>query len=774
MTVPHYTPQQPRRLLTDDDLPFAAAAGLPAPDVAPQEMFPPHADPSFCLYGILASTSREFFLIDVRSFHFITASASALENLDISLAELRALRVCDVFSDVSHEFLAGRLTVHSRQPATVVELISQQVMINHLDISLKLVYVKEGGKELLIAIRGGDHEALVNTEHIHRIVSAIPSVVFKITLAHDNQISFNFLSEGCEALLGVSCGTFLMRPDKFIELIRPEERLSFIRSMKRSARKQTPWSWEGGLRTANGIKLLHLRAAIGHDDQGDVSWHGVITDVSVDKNETQQLNRIISRYKAIVSSIPSLVFEATLNDDDKLEFSYLNEGCQSLLEIAPDALIQDASRLLEMILPDDRASFLRSMRQSAATMEVWNWEGGLWMEKWQDVKSVNLRATASRNLRGRIQWGGVITNITQSKNERMALDEITNRFKAIVSNIPSLVFQCFLTGEDRLAFNYLSDGCQALLGISADTLFTQPERLLDIILPEDRASFLRTMRQSAQHLTVWNWEGGLWIEQWQDVKLVNLRASAMVNAQGQVQWGGVITNITQSKKEKLEIERSHQQLEELSAHMALVKEQERLRIAREIHDNLGGNLTTIKIGLSSLIRQLETLQPELAGKVRQLENLVDHTFDDTHRITADLRPNVLELGIVTALEWQARQFEERIGIPFTFRCGEDQIELDMDRAIVLFRICQEATSNIVKYAQADSVEITLRRDADAVVLQVADDGIGIRPEDKLKRNAFGLRGMIERVQSVGGSITVERGPVNGTLVLVRLPLPSVV
>src|SRR5690606_19640597 len=176
---------------------------------------------------------------------------------------------------------------------------------------------------------------------------------------------------------------------------------------------------------------------------------------------------------------------------------------------------------------------------------------------------------------------------------------------------------------------------------------------------------------------------------------------------------------------------------------------------------------TIKIGLASLIKSLQKLQPELVEKARQLESLVDHTFDDAHRITADLRPNVLELGIIAALEWQAREFEDRIGIPFTFNTNTEHLELDMDRAIVLFRICQEATSNIAKYARADSVEVELIHRANEVIMQINDDGIGIKPEDKLKRNTFGLRGMVERVQSVGGRISIEPGPINGTSVLVR-------
>ncbi len=486
-------------------------------------------------------------------------------------------------------------------------------------------------------------------------------------------------------------------------------------------------------------------------------------------NKPHEFIRIESRLKTILSNIPGLVFECTLNENNEISFSYVNEGCQAMLGITPEQLNANPHLLFDIILPADRESFLESMRASAASLSVWNWEGGLWMEKWQDVKSVSLRATATRNQQDKVLWSGIITNITQSRNEKMALDEITNRFKAIVSNIPSLVFQCTLNNRNDIVFNYLSDGCYALLGAHSDILFKAPERLIEIILPEDRESFFKSMHESAENRSAWNWEGGLWIEEWQDIKLVNLRASAMLNAQGQVQWCGLITNITQSKKEKKELERSNQQLEELSSHMALVKEQERLHIAREIHDNIGGNLSAIKIGISSLIKGLEKQQPALIEKAMKLEELVDSTFDDTHKITADLRPGVLELGIVAALEWHAREFENRMGIPVSFKTNEENLELDMDSAIVLFRVCQEANTNTAKYAKAGSIEVELMHQADEIVLQISDDGIGIKPEDKLKKHAFGLRGMVERVQAVGGRISIEPGLIAGTKILVRLP-----
>ncbi|CAG1004946.1 Oxygen sensor histidine kinase NreB [Methylophilaceae bacterium] len=732
-----------------------------------------HPDfPWFCLTGILANLPGEIYILDANDFHFISASTYALREMNLDLAELQGLGFQDVFQGISPALLEHQVGLYAAESRAMVELFPGHHAFSNSGAPFSLLYIKEEDKQALIALPANDESAGSRESRIERIVSHVPCLVFELLQDRDQQISFKFLSSSCEALLGIPPSALFDNPGRLIDIIQQEDRQSFFKSMQRAAQSNSGWNWEGGIRIEKwqDIKLVNLRGNAVPYDEGRILWRGIITNISHSRNEKQELNNIIARFKTIVANIPSMVFECTLDETGEISFNYLSDACQTLLDLSPEQLMQHPSMLLDMVLPTDREKFIRSMRKSARELSVWNWEGAVWMEKWQDIKSVNLRATAIMNTQGQVQWGGVMTNITQSKNEKMALDEISNRFQAIVSNIPSLVFQCHMDPENRIAFDYLSDDCQALLGIPADMLFDQPDRLMEIILPEDRASFMDSMRQSAINLDVWNWEGRLWIEQWQDVKIVNLRASATKNAEGLVQWGGVITNITQNQREKMEIEESHRQLEELSSHMALVKEQERLRIAREIHDDLGGNLTSIKIGLASLIKGLQQSHPELIEKARKIESLVDQTFEDAHRITADLRPSVLELGIVAALEWQAKEFETQIGIPFNFSTNDEHLDLDIDRSIVLFRICQEASSNIAKYAKANLVDVELMRKADEITMQIIDDGVGIRLSDKKKKNAFGLRGMIERVQAVGGQISIEPGIMNGTKILVRLPL----
>jgi len=356
-----------------------------------------------------------------------------------------------------------------------------------------------------------------------------------------------------------------------------------------------------------------------------------------------------------------------------------------------------------------------------------------------------------------------------------ALSESESRFQAIVSNTPGLVFQFQLNREGEMTFVYLSEGCKALLGLSSEALKQDSNLFYAMMDASDRISLRKHLELSTIELSMLNWEGRVWIDDWQDTKWINVRSIPRVLNNGVIQWEGIMTNITQSKNEKHEIEQSRRDLAELSAHMDQIKEQERSRISREIHDDLGGNLTAIKIGLSSIINQLGTGQKVSVEQARNLESIVDNTFEAVHRISRDLRPNILDLGIVAALEWQSKEFEKQLDIAFRFSCSQAEIPVTADQAIALFRIYQESISNIAKHAKATVVSVNLSASAHEIAMTISDNGVGIKPGDMLKVNSFGLRGMQERVAALYGSFNIANSSSpgkQGTVITIRFPIES--
>ncbi len=356
----------------------------------------------------------------------------------------------------------------------------------------------------------------------------------------------------------------------------------------------------------------------------------------------------------------------------------------------------------------------------------------------------------------------------------LALAQSQARFDAVVRNTPGLVYQFLLYPDGRMAFPWLSDGCSALLGLSSLELQHDATLFEGLILPEDRKGYLDCMRASRDALSGWNWEGRIWIDAWHDVKWINLRATPHLVEGGAVQWDGIMSNITASKQEQEEVVRSRARLAELTDHIEQVKEQERTRIAREIHDDLGGNLTAIKMALSMLAARLPDDQPQLLEKANYLDDLVDRTIEAVHRISLDLRPTMLDLGIVAALEWQAREFEKQMGIACVFRGPNEDVNLDDDHTAALFRIFQEALTNIAKHAGATRVTVSLRRQRAHLTLSICDNGRGIQAADRLKPHSFGLRGMSERAKALGGTLALSQTPGGGTMVTIKIRLASAI
>ena len=356
----------------------------------------------------------------------------------------------------------------------------------------------------------------------------------------------------------------------------------------------------------------------------------------------------------------------------------------------------------------------------------------------------------------------------------LELRENEARFRAIASNIPGMVYQLVRAPDGTMAFTYVSEGCLRLLGIRPQALLDNADLFFGNVHPDDRTMLDVALARSATDLLHTNWEGRILVGDQREIKWVNLRSSPRGLADGDgrdgVLFEGIMWNITMGKLAEAEITRSREQLSELSSHIQQLKEYERVRIAREIHDDIGGNLTAIKIDLLWLRNRLPHDGKPLAEKIGAVERLVDHTMETTRRISRDLRPGILDLGLVAAIEWQAQEFQERMGIPCVVSCDEEDISAPAEMSVALFRIFQETLTNITKHARASRVTVDLHVDDRFVVLDVSDDGIGIDRENLAKRGSFGIRGMLERARSLGGSVDLACTPGSGTRIEVRMPI----
>ena len=233
---------------------------------------------------------------------------------------------------------------------------------------------------------------------------------------------------------------------------------------------------------------------------------------------------------------------------------------------------------------------------------------------------------------------------------------------------------------------------------------------------------------------------------------------------------GALIDLTEQKRAEEDIAAAYDRLRDLTLRLERTKEDERKRIARELHDEFGQLLTGLKLDLSSLGKQL--LQPDLIEKLDSIVALVDDSIQAVRKVASSLRPSILDdLGLVPALQWQAREFEERVGIQCETMLSRDlsQRELDPDRSTALFRIAQELLTNVMRHAQASHVQLVLREEFDGLLLEVSDNGIGIMEHDHVNPTTLGLRGMQERVALFGGRLDIHGATDKGTTVQAWIP-----
>ncbi len=366
-------------------------------------------------------------------------------------------------------------------------------------------------------------------------------------------------------------------------------------------------------------------------------------------------------------------------------------------------------------------------------------------------------------------------DITERQKAEAALRRSEEQSRALLDAIPDLMFH---VNSEGVFLNYHAT--------NHHNLYAPPEHFLgksirDVLPPDVSATCLTALAQSLQTQCLVGFEYQL--TQNADDRVYEARMMAVNQNEALV----LIRDITDRKRAEESLARSQDQLRALSARLEAIREEERIRISREIHDNLGQLLTGLKLDFSWLHKRLvqtsdASLRQKVSPKMKEVGALLEETIQTVRQIATDLRPGVLDtLGLRAAIDWQAHEFEKRTGVNCHLELDRDPDGLPPERATALFRIFQEILTNIARHAKARHVTVTLYEEpsldesaspnASEIVLTVCDDGIGMTEAQKSNPKSLGLIGMQERALLFGGSVNIQSQVGQGTSITVRLPIP---
>jgi two-component system sensor histidine kinase UhpB len=355
-------------------------------------------------------------------------------------------------------------------------------------------------------------------------------------------------------------------------------------------------------------------------------------------------------------------------------------------------------------------------------------------------------------------------DITKSKQSERALKESEELYRTLFENTGTATS----LAEEDTTIVLVNTEFEKLSGYSKDEIEGK-KKWTDFILAADLPLALDYSRQiQADPLRVPNGFELRFTGRDRRIKNVIVTVNRIPGSTRRI---ASIKDITRQKKVERDLKKSHQRIRDLLEHVELVREEERKGIAAEVHDELGQLLTALKMDIVWLAKRIPPEQELMQEKACSMRQTVDMTIQSVKRISAELRPHVLDnLGLSAAIEWQVKQIKDVTGIDCQFVSQPVDVVADAVTSVALFRIFQEAITNAVRHARASQIKVALRQSDGLISLVVEDNGIGIKHSEITDTKSFGLISIKERARVLGGDVEISGRPGRGTVITSEIPL----
>ncbi|MEA2569087.1 MAG: hypothetical protein QOI24_1088 [Acidobacteriota bacterium] len=572
-----------------------------------------------------------------------------------------------------------------------------------------------------------------------------------------------YISPACEEVFGQSRNGLYEDSNVIFDVIHPQdrERVREVFANNRECGFEVEYRI---LRPDGSLRWIRDRGFPIRDAKGRVyRLAGIAEDITERRRAKVALEEADSRMRLVIDTIPVMVW--SLRPDGVVDF--VN---QRWLDYTGFTLEKALRVPNEPVHPDDISGIMdRWLSDMAARVPS---RGELRLRRadgeyrWFLIDTIPLLDEHGNVLK----WYGASTDIEDRKRAEEKLRQREGQLEDAqrTAHVGSWEWNlATLTGT-------WSDECYRIFGAEPGEPHFD-EKAVSMIHPEDRDFVRRTsefaMNQPQPHEFYYRIARRDGSE-----RVLRSIASVVREAGVPVKLLGATQDVTELKRAEEDLRTTTEQLRALSARIQSTREEEGRRIAREIHDELGATLTSLRWeveGIRKKAAESGKVLPDtdLSAKVTRALGLIDTMIIEVRRIASDLRPVVLDvLGVEEAIEWQAQQFEERTGIPVHCESTGGGADLNPEQATALFRIFQEALTNTLRHAQATRVEVTMEEDAGEYVLTVKDNGRGITEDEKGRQSSVGLLGMRERATLIGGDVYVAGVGGEGTTVTVRLPI----
>ncbi|MDQ6814881.1 MAG: PAS domain S-box protein, partial [Bacteroidota bacterium] len=568
-------------------------------------------------------------------------------------------------------------------------------------------------------------------------------------------------SEELYRVIGTDKETFKETHNSFIDLVMEEDKERVLQTSLHAQKTGNPFIIDYNIITSDGETRAIQEIGFGEKDaEGHViRLFGTAQDVTEQKKAEQKILITEGQLKIIYNNVSDLIFLLSIEDKNHFKFVSVNQVFLKATGLHEDKVI---GKYVHEVIPTSSIDHFLDKYQSAIdNQKTVSWEEkGEYLSK---LKIGHITISPVLDKKGKpILLVGSVHDITDQKNAEQRIIESEEKYRLLFekSPLPMWIFE-----TQTLTFLEVNPAAIEHYGFSREEFLKMN---LSDIRPQNKNFALTELNNNNYRISHSKYS----IHRKKNGRLTKVQVSASaITFENKPARLALLTDLTEQEKVKDHLIATTQQLRELASHLQNIREDERTSMAREIHDELGQQLTALKMDIAWLHTRVKNGDETIAFKIKSSLQLIDGTINTVRKIASELRPGVLDdLGLSDAIDWHGREFSKRTMIRLEFSSDVPEIMFPPRISTALFRIFQEALTNVARHSGATVVTSSLKNNDNQLILTISDNGVGFDLNKLNNKKTLGILGMQERVVILNGKYDISSHPGKGTIVTVSIPL----